>query len=169
MSRAFSTRRGRPPSPAPQRDFGTPELIYKRLHGVTEEAIDRCLARGIIMPEHHRAGLHLRWLYTLRYGSPDMQMRSVLCQREYTMREDNDEWRRSREAEYHEATALLKQQEHYETVMRICVYNEQLPWLGERLSTAALQQHKRLRDGLEALSRLWFATGGSSPSFTESS
>ena len=73
---AFSTRRGRPPRPRlDDNDNGTPELQFKRALGVTREPIDLCLERNLITPDHHWCSLHLRWLYTLRYGAPAITTR----------------------------------------------------------------------------------------------
>ena len=65
---AFSTRRGRPPKTRPLVDKGTSELQQKRKHHHTTEPLDLCLYYHIINDEEHKALLHFRWLYSLRFG-----------------------------------------------------------------------------------------------------
>ena len=69
----FPRRRGRPKSVHHGIDRGTPELAQKRLRGETTETLDLCLERGLITPQQHWCGIHLRWLYTLRYGAPGVR------------------------------------------------------------------------------------------------
>lgn len=121
---AFTTRRGRPPKATPAHDPGTPELRFKHAHGLTAEPIDRCLSGGVITAAHHWCGLHLRWLYTLRYGAPHLTTRYDFHPDTPPRTADDATWRRQREAEYHAATALLRHHGHYEAVMRLCVFNE---------------------------------------------
>lgn len=163
---AFTTRRGRPPKAAADTtDFGTPELRFKHAHGVTAEPIDRCYEKQIITKTHHWCGLHLRWLYTVRYGAPSLTTHYDWERDSAPRTADDPNWRRQREAEYHEATALLRTRLHYEPVMRLCVYNElpaflaptllarawDEPAMAERLSHA----QQRLRDGLDILAIHW--------------
>lgn len=121
---AFAIKRGRPRlPPRAEKDLGTPELQLKRALDITEEPLDLCLQRGIITPGQHRAGLHLRWLYTLRYGAPVLttQYEAIASSQKTTT--SDDAWRLFREHEYHEATHLLKHHRLYEPVMRICIYH----------------------------------------------
>ncbi len=164
---AFSTRRGRPAraKAAGARDAGTPELQFKRALGVTAEPIDQCLERGIITPDQHWCGLHLRWLYTLRYGAPvvttcysDAPLTPVLAQ-------ETPEWRMEREREYQQAVHLLQQAGAYECMMRLCVFNELPVFLNANLLLRAKhepalsrqlnQRRTALRDGFDLLTNLW--------------
>lgn len=163
---AFSTVRGRPRRSAPPDiDFGTPELRLKHALGATTEPIDLCLNRALITEEQHWSALHLRWLYTLRYGAPSLTTHytdRILGIREA---EDNPEWRELREREYHAAIAELHRHHRYEAVMRVAVFNElpvflsstlqQRAWQSPELGHQLLRAHHSLREGLEILSIHW--------------
>lgn len=164
---AFSTQRGRPKSRAPETDPGTPELRLKHALGATAEPIDLCLSKSLITVGQHRAALHLRWLYTIRYGAPVITTRYGDRELMGTTPEDDPLWRSSREAEYHAATALLKQHRRYETVMRIAIYNEQpaflnpallsKSWRSPALAEQLLLARHTLCEGLELLTIHWKA------------
>ena len=122
---SFSTRRGRPAKPKLVHDHGTPELQAKHTAGITGEAIDLCLERRIITREQHWAGLHYRWLYTVRYGAPSLSSHWWRLSGESKgPRTEHTSWRAAREHEYAEARTLLMQQKTYESVMQIAVYND---------------------------------------------
>lgn len=164
---AFTTRRGRPAraKDADARDAGTPELQFKRALGLTSEPIDQCLERGLISADHHWCGLHLRWLYTLRYGAPVITTRYADTALIAPVTEETPEWRIEREREYQDAVRILQQQDRYECVMRLCVFNELPVFLNAKLASRAKhepalahQLHQRritLNEGLELLIALW--------------
>lgn len=161
---AFSTRRGRPRATSGVPDQGTPELRRKRDIGITAEPIDLCLARGIIGPEQHRSGLHLRWLYTLRFGAPSLTTRYFRDDAAASVMAC-EQWRSAREQEYLLATQLLRSRRLDQPVMRLTIYNElpaflnpamqkqswHQPALAERLETLRDQ----LYEGLELLRIHW--------------
>ena len=162
---AFSTLRGRPRARVIDSDPGTPELRMKHAVGATAEPIDLCLTRALITPDQHWCGLHLRWLYTLRYGAPSLTTRYADRMEGAAPTEDADIWRALREREYHEAIIALTQQRRYEPVMRLCVYNE-LPaflspalqrraWDDAKLTHQLLRSHHTLREGLDILTKQW--------------
>ena len=163
---AFSTLRGRPRKPCNDNDPGTPELRLKHALRLTAEPIDLCLEKKLITPSQHWSGLHLRWLYTLRYGAPSLTIfyadspspaRGAL--------QEDPAWRALREKEYAEAVMLLKTQRRYECTLRLCVYNESPAFLDARLlrqaanqpalATRLLQAHAELREGLRLLAHHW--------------
>jgi hypothetical protein len=161
----FSTRRGRPRSMRQENDKGTPELIAKRAQQITLEAIDLCLEKRIISPEQHRCGLHLRWLYTLRYGAPGISCRDITDTAGRGTRIDDPAWRESRELEYHEAITALHRRKRYECIMNLVVYN-QLPvfmlpelrskaWDNTALLHTLLRSQSALLEGFECLQLLW--------------
>ena len=163
---AFSTRRGRPPrAKLDDHDHGTPELQFKRALGITREPIDLCLEHGVITPQHHWCGLHLRWLYTLRYGAPVTTTRYVDRQDGPANSEENPEWRALREREYHAAVALLQRLKRYEPVMRLCIFNEApafldpamraRSWHEPALAERLLRGKTMLIEGLELLEAQW--------------
>lgn len=164
---AFSSRRGRPRALSGVPDTGTPELRRKRDLGITAEPIDLCLTRGIIDADAHRSGLHLRWLYTLRYGAPSITTRYYQAD-EAVSTMTCEQWHSAREVEYLVATQLLKSRRLEQPILRLVVYNELPaflnPWmlkqswhqpaLAERLENLRLQVH----DGLELLTKHWRKT-----------
>jgi hypothetical protein len=165
---SFSTRRGRPAKPKEVLDKGTPELQAKHAAGMTREAIDLCLEREIITTEEHWAGLHYRWLYTIRYGASSVSShwwRLTGETRSAPNLSDSTEWRTLREQEYSAARALLLQKCSYETVMRIAIYNEAPAFLRPDLLQRALakpallsrieSEQEQLTSGLQALAAHW--------------
>ncbi|MFM9889754.1 MAG: hypothetical protein ACKVOE_03785 [Rickettsiales bacterium] len=161
---AFTTRRGRPAKSPETHDYGTPELRFKHAHGLTAEPIDVCLERDLISRAQHRSGLHLRWLYTLRYGAPSLTTRYA----DASCRDgpaDDGQWRSLREREYHEASRLLKAHRCYEPVMRLAVFNETPSflsvglrarcWEDARIAAQINHAHQQLTQGLELLTTLW--------------
>ena len=121
---SFPKRRGRPKSTRTTHDRGTPELLIKRQQGETLEALDLCLERRIINDRQHWCGIHLRWLYTLRYGAPGVRAIDTTHLGGFDITVDDPLWRGAREKEYHEAIALLAQSGHALLVMNLCIYNE---------------------------------------------
>ena len=163
---AFTTRRGRPPrTPSPAIDAGTPELRFKHAHGLTAEPIDHCLEKGHITPAQHWCGLHLRWLYTVRYGAPNLTTRYDIAPFDGPRPVDDPSWREQREAEYHAARTLLRNRQHYEPVMRLCIHNEMPVFLVPNLRARALHNaalaerlhasRQQLIDGLDLLAAHW--------------
>ena len=163
----FSTRRGRPASARPTTDYGTPELIFKRAHAHTMEAIDLCRQRRIIDSDQHWCGLHLRWLYTIRYGAPNVSAVDLTRIDGYAMAasEDSPIWRQAREAEFAQAMALLRARHKQELVMQVCVFNERPHFLRLESLRAAYERPAIARQiereltqfiaGLDELVRLW--------------
>lgn len=163
---AFSTQRGRPRSRPPETDYGTPELRLKHALGLTSEPIDLCLTQRLISEEQHWCGLHLRWLYTLRYGAPSITTRYMdSASTLLPPPEEMQEWRAMREQEYHESILLLRRQKRDGPVMRVCVFNEIPAFLSPPLRTKAkhdqsladqlLHTHTLLSEGLSLLVTHW--------------
>ncbi len=161
---AFSTKRGRPRQPTTTSDFGTPELQWKQVHGLTAEPIDLCLARNLISDEQHRGGLHLRWLHTLRYGAPRITTCYTLPD-ESAMAMDDPAWRSLREREYAEAIALLRAHRRHDPVIRLTVYNEmphflnpeicKQSWNRPQLASQLDRERQHIHEGLTLLVEHW--------------
>jgi hypothetical protein len=162
---AFSTRRGRPKSARPSTDMGTPELQRKRRAGLTQEAIDLCLEKGLITPSLHWCGLHLRWLYTLRYGAPGI---SSALHRFYdapAAKPDDPAWRSAREAEFAEAATMLRHHKRYAPVAQLAIFNERprflndawrkAAWENRRTRDTILTEYQWMHEGLCLLERCW--------------
>lgn len=162
---AFSTTRGRPRTRTDAPDYGTPELRMKRMIHATDEPLDLCLSRGLITSGQHRAGMHLRWLYTVRYGAPVITSRYRELEEGQNPAPQDEHWRALREQEYGAAITLLRDAKRYEPVMRLCIYNE-IPvfldatiiaraWNNPNLSTMLSQRHRQIVDGLDLLEQCW--------------
>jgi hypothetical protein len=163
---AFNNKRGRPCSKHVERsDLGTPELIKKRLHDVTTEALDICLRKNLISPEQHWCGIHLRWLYTLRYGVPSVKALDPTHLGGRELNSDNPEWRKEREIEYQEALHAMGKSSTVNSILELCVFNQRPIFLRSKHS-ALLEQAKRtatrselelaqIHLGLNALINLW--------------
>lgn len=162
---AFSTQRGRPRNPAPAIDLGTPELRLKHALRLTAEPIDIFLEKNILTHRQHWCGLHLRWLYTLRYGAPNLTTRYADPDTPSTPPETTPEWRSAREQEYHEAIQALKAGRRYEPVTRLAIFNEIPAFLRQALQARAWEnaplaqmlhaQHRALQEGFIILENLW--------------
>ncbi len=165
----FSSRRGRPRVKIDGPDTGTPELRRKQTLGLTSEPIDLCLERGLITPDHHWCGLHLRWLYTVRYGAPVVTTRYGSKETLASAEPEDSAWRIEREGEYHDAIAALHAIRRYECTMRLCVFNERPAFLSKDLTAKAWGNpalaeqlaihHRMLREGLDALVDRWRKSG----------
>ncbi|MDX2074495.1 MAG: hypothetical protein SFX19_09075 [Alphaproteobacteria bacterium] len=117
-------KRGRPKIIREEHDRGTPELQFKRLSGDTLEALDLCLEKGAITPEQHWCGIHLRWLYTLRYGAPGVRAVDFNHVHGLDIESDDPTWRESREAEYHAALKYISDYGFDAMLVSVCIHNE---------------------------------------------
>lgn len=162
---AFASKRGRPKQHKPEQDYGTPELLAKREAGLTREPLDVCFDKGLITKDQHWCGLHLRWLYTLRYGAPGISCRPLHLDESHALRGEDDQWRLAREAEYKEAITYLNKHRAYEPVMGVCVFHDAPDFLNRRLLAMAQENAKiahhiqhsyqQLSEGLSVLCALW--------------
>lgn len=157
----FPQRRGRPRKALPRHDTGTPELVMKRLQNLTIEPIDLCLERNIITPAQHRCGIHLRWLYTIRYGVPNVRAIDPAHFGGMELKEDDPAWRAAREQEFAEAVCLLRKRKVVALVMDVCVYNDRPDFLHPTLLFSPKKAQKinrqilTLNEGLTILVDLW--------------
>lgn len=154
-------RRGRPRVDRPSKDTGTPELVMKRLLGETAETLDLCLERGIITPQQHWCGIHLRWLYTLRHGAPGVRAVDPTHLGGIEIKLDDPEWRISREKEYHDAVQKLNDRGLAALMMNLCIHNERPKFLSlhapvtEARAREATAFIENLRAGLDLLVTHW--------------
>ncbi len=157
---SFSRRRGRPKSNRPMLDTGTPETVMKRLMGITTEALDICLEKGIITQQQHWCGMHLRWLYTLRYGVPSVRATNLSDMENHESKSSDYEdplWRAAREKEYNDAVNMLTKSGYSLLLINLCVYND-LPQLFI-IQTGKTIEYKEITEkissGLNILIKLW--------------
>ena len=160
----MARRRGRPREHRPEHDPGTPELAAKRAAGQTMETLDLCLARGILTPQQHWCGIHLRWLYTLRYGAPGVRALDTAHAGGMDIRPDDPAWREAREMEYQAALKYLRPAQAA-SVLSLCIFNERPFWLAARESISAAHACRveaavaLIQEGFAALERLWCRKG----------
>ena len=153
-------KRGRPKALRTGTDTGTPELIMKKLLGETAETLDLLLEHSLINKEQHWSGIHLRWLYTLRYGAPSIRTLDHTHTGGIEIKPEDPEWRAAREMEYHEAMRKLTTNAQATLMLNLCVHNERPRFLKKvgakkRYTQAEAQTLLELRQGLDLLSDLW--------------
>jgi hypothetical protein len=157
----FPRKRGRPKTRHNGCDTGTPELVMKRLRGETAEALDVCLERGIIAPEQHRAGIHLRWLYTVRYGAPGLRAIDPTHLGGLETANQDSAFKAAREKDYQEAIRLLHNHNKAALIANLCIFNERPKFLNlhervtDKRAHEAAQMLADIRFGLDLLVKLW--------------
>ncbi len=161
---SLNKKRGRPKKNLPTTDTGTPETIMKRLLGVTSEALDLCLERGIINEKQHWCGIHLRWLYTLRHGVPGVRavdLTKPINETDNSIDYEDPVWREAREREYSNAISTLSKTGHALPLMNLCIFNERPKFLNisPHNTVKIIKLNEKnidiLREGLDILIKLW--------------
>lgn len=150
--------RGRPKSArADGKDRGTPELQKRKNLGLLSEPVDLCREKGIINADEHWCALHLRWLYTLRYGLPTVTATNL--ERFGGSRiDESDEWNSHRELEFHEAIEALKKCGAHKEIINLAIMNIYPVFLiscNEHSFRAAEASLAKVKSGLEELCNLW--------------
>lgn len=160
--RRLKGHRGRPSTQREPCDLGTPELIYKRLHGATKEPLDLYFEHGVITPDQHWCGIHLRWLYTLRYGVPGVSAIDTTDLGGKLTKPEDVSWKAEREQEYLDAVAELDQKNLTNVVLGVCVHNQfvriHLPCTNSYTARSLTQNDSQLYMlcfGLEILRHRW--------------
>ena len=157
IRKGFRNKRGRPKTMLPQKDVGTPELVEKRAAGITMEAIDLYLAKNWLSAKQHRAALHLRWLYTLRFGCPTLQACRLV--EDYTSANSSrneDGWDDDRANDYRQAISHLEELGCLDSVIRVAIFNDIPPIQPSSQGKASLATPcPRLLKGLDALCCFW--------------
>lgn len=119
----FRTKKGRPKSTSPMIDSGTPELLAKHKKGHTAEPLDKCLKRGLINITEHRAGMHLRWLYTVCVGIPTPKTLNPTAEIGRSTKSANDSnWLQKQNQKYKESLAVLEKAHALDSVLNCCVF-----------------------------------------------
>lgn len=160
---SFTRKRGRPKNNRPSIDTGTPETVMKRLQDTTSEILDLCLKYNIINEKQHWCGIHLRWLYTLRYGVPSVRCRDLLYFAEHQTNntEEDPQWREEREKEFNQAIVALNKAGYAITIVNLCVFNEKPKHFTFAASGDGnknyhnLKNFATIRNGLDTLADLW--------------
>lgn len=164
----FKNKKGRPALNRPKNDAGTAELRQKRAFGITAEPLDLCLQYNLISNEQHWAGIHLRWLYTIRFGSSSVQSVNLSDTRSISTRENDLTWQENREVEYKEAIENLTKNNSKQIVMDICIFDKKpmfLKFISDFYNNLSEEKVKNMqhyskdiitfKEGLNSLVRLW--------------
>jgi len=158
----FSIKRGRPKKELLTKDKGTDELQDKRRMCLTDEPLDLCERKGLITQDQHWAGVHLRWLYTIKFGSA--HVRGVDYGSSYyssSPKMQNVQWKVDREREYNGAIALLQKHKSKSLVIDVCILDRFPNFLlmvrsGHKISRRAeIKELERFREGLDILLERW--------------
>jgi hypothetical protein len=129
--------------------------------GETSETLDLCLALGLITTKQHWCGVHLRWLFTLRYGAPNIRAIDPTHTKGMDIKTDDPQWRINREKEYHEALQEITKSGHALLLMNICIYNERPKLLSSNKKEMVSRSNDieelklKLQSGLNVLDSLW--------------
>ena len=159
----FTSKRGRKPtlklteSKAECKDLGTAELAMKRALNLTKEALDLCLERRIISDEQHKSAIRFRWLYTIRFGAPNISALNMDKFEQAEFREDDEEWRLKREQEYSMMIEKLRKCGALKIVMNIVIFNHLPRFLTGamcHLRVQAIQNAKEISKFREGLNEL---------------
>jgi enamine deaminase RidA (YjgF/YER057c/UK114 family) len=124
---SLAKKRGRPKSPAPVHP-ATPELLAKTRLNLTMEVVDILRNKDLITKDQHRAGIHLRWLHSLKFGNLSLQS-SQIGMVGRSIRIDNERWRASCELDYHNLVSVLKKAGVYNAVANVCIFNQRPAFL----------------------------------------
>jgi hypothetical protein len=156
----FSRKRGRPSLNKEKKDTGTKELREKIIRNLTIEPLDLCLKKKLISSNEHKAGIRLRWLYTLRFGSPGISAYHPENQGPSCFRSDDESWLAARHSEYTNMLSALEKIGAKRVVMNICVFNQHVAFLTppDKNTTSydlrlRYAQYKKFQDGLDCLAK----------------
>ena len=151
----FTTKRGRP------RGEGAKADKPKRVLARHQEVLDFMFAKGIITDEELWAGMHLRWLYTLKFGAPGVSAAEMEHFYGREIKIEDPEWQEAREKEYGEAINKLRELKAHKLVMNITIFNAVPQFMGGlslKNSGNAAIKHKEFKlfiEGLNMLCKLW--------------
>jgi hypothetical protein len=156
----FSRKRGRPKTEQSKKDLGTKELRAKRAFDLTIEPLDLCLKQQLINQEQYQAGMRLRWLYQLHFGSPNIKAYNSDFLGGKSIRKENEEWLAERFEEYLGCLRGLIHCNAKSIVMNVCVFHQRPGFLvpyKKKLSVIAVRDKQqrlfKFREGLDYLTQ----------------
>ena len=114
-------KRGRPKIKKSRFDKGTKELRQKKALEITTHPLDYCLKHKIITYKQYLSGMKLRWLYTLKYGSPTIQSKQ-LTEVFFTPKEYDQKWLMEKQKLYHETTSELNKVKLASIIADVCIF-----------------------------------------------
>ena len=116
-------KRGRPKNSIYLINKCTPELQVKRQMNLTIESLDICLKKNIIDSDQHRSGIKLRWFYTVIFGAPTIQSKSIKL-KFFKSKNYDEVFLQKLEKKYYEVLQQLKEIYAHRVVMSVCIHNE---------------------------------------------
>ncbi len=135
-----------------RKDFGTPELRQKRRANATDEPLDLCLKYKLIESVQHKAGMRLRWLRTLRMGTPRIRAYDYSdLGGIYPPRHTDQKMLTNMTIAYSESIRELKNVHAYQVVVNVCIHNIPPKYLSKPLLADRALDLKILRMGLNSL------------------
>lgn len=143
--------RGRPPAGRDKKDLGTKELQAKRARHETEELLDQYRRLGIISEQQHWCGNHFRWLYTLRYGVPNVRaVDPGKIGSKHTEIAEEDPYRIQLAEDYKEALEQLSAARLLSVMMDVAIYSQ-----CKNTRITEPYHNKELTKSLDILVDLW--------------
>ncbi|MFN7038976.1 MAG: hypothetical protein ACK4OM_05375 [Alphaproteobacteria bacterium] len=125
----FNSKRGRPKTFVQEKDLGTIELQAKRKNNQTIEPLDAILHKKLINELEYEAGCKLRWLYSLKFGIPNISAHNLGY---ISGKEENIidlKWLSIKEKQFNQAVSLLISMNAYQIVSNICIFLKQPSFL----------------------------------------
>lgn len=115
---SFTSRRGRPPK-AREEKLTKPKKSLSH----NQEIVDVLHKKGLITDEELWAAMHFRWLYTLRFGAPNISAIDIGRVSGKVLKLEDPEWQAAREREYGDAVDELRSIKANKIVMNIAVFD----------------------------------------------
>ena len=126
------------------------------------EPLDILLHKNIINEKQHWAGMHLRWLHSIRFG-----IQNITSLKHYPfsieIKQDNPEWREEREIEYSQAIYELKKYKLHDIISSMVIFGKipkfllikNLMNINIIKSLSYANEVDDIKDGLDTLVELW--------------
>ena len=106
--------------------------------------------------------MHLRWLYTLKFGSPNIAAGDMEIFYGRELKLEDPIWQEHREREYKQAINSLREIKAHKLVMNIAIFNIYPKFLDGVISLKnnkrAVENHKEFKlviNGLDIMCKLW--------------
>ena len=119
------------------------------------DPLDICLDKGLVDSFEHSAGLRLRWLYSLLFGSPIISAYDPTDQGGAFLPSHNSEnWLISRKKEYFNIVTELKDIGAFGVISDICIYHQMPSFLLSNNDYLYYNDFELFKIGMRLLERL---------------
>jgi hypothetical protein len=162
---SFTSKRGRPLAANKLKviEGGRQESLdaNQRKLRINREPIDIYYDKGLIDDSAHWAGLHFRWLYTLKFGAPGISAIDIDRENGRAPALHDPLWQEEREKEYAMAVEKLRNLGALKIVLNIAVFGHFPKYMQIGRPTRKdytrnnLNEVLKLREGLEVLASHW--------------